>query len=78
MLKTTIRALNLAATGIGCPKIILCKIIYDSVGYYARQNMSGRIRIHFGPWIRIQRYKMMGKAEFNQQKSFITDFADQS
>ena len=27
---------------------------------------SGRIRIHLGPWIRIQRYKMKGKAEFNQ------------
>ena len=28
---------------------------------------SGRIRIHLGPWIQIQRYKMKGKAEFNQQ-----------
>ena len=33
------------------------------------------IRIHLGPWIRIQRYKMMGKVEFNQQKSnfFFTE-----
>ena len=34
---------------------------------------SGRIRIHFGPWIRIQRYKitnkMKGKADINQLKS---------
>ena len=33
------------------------------------------IRIHLGPWIRIQRYKitdkMKGKAEFNQQKYFF-------
>ena len=30
---------------------------------------SGRIRIHLWPWIRIRikRYKMKGKAEFNQQ-----------
>ena len=28
-----------------------------------------RIRIHFGPWIRIriQGYKIKGKAEFNEQ-----------
>ena len=39
----------------------------------ARNNLFAvmwiRIRIHLGPWIRIriQRYKMKGKAEFNQQ-----------
>ena len=34
----------------------------------------GRIRIHLGPWIRIriQRYKMKGKAEFNQLKVFFS------
>ena len=30
-----------------------------------------RIRIHLGPWIRIQRYKRGEKAEFNQQKPFF-------
>ena len=29
-----------------------------------------RIRIPLSPWIRIQRYKMQGKAEFNQQIFF--------
>ena len=34
---------------------------------------SGRVRIHLGPWIRIriQRYKMKGKAEFSQKKMFF-------
>ena len=32
---------------------------------------SGRLCIHLGPWIRIQRYTMKGKAEFNQQFVFF-------
>ena len=31
---------------------------------------SGRNRIHLGPWIRIQGYKMKGTAEFNQYPNF--------
>ena len=30
------------------------------------ESGSDRIRIPLGPWIRIQRYKMKGKAELNQ------------
>ena len=30
-----------------------------------------RIRIHLGPWIRIQGYNMKKKAEFNQQIFFF-------
>ena len=29
------------------------------------------IRIHLDPWIRIQRYRMEGKAEFSQKKVFV-------
>ena len=32
-----------------------------------REKGENWIRIHLGPWIRKQRYKMKGKAKFNQQ-----------
>ena len=39
-----------------------------------RGSGSGRIHIPFGPWIRIQRYKMKRKAEFNQPGFFFLYF----
>ena len=48
-------------------KKLSCVQIFNRAG-----SGSGRIRIHLGPWIRIQRYKTKGKAEFNQQLIFFS------
>ena len=51
---------------------------YISLGLFFFPLYTERKRIsyiytslHVGPWIQIQSYKMMGKAEFNQQKPFF-------
>ena len=35
------------------------------------------IRIHVGPWIRIQRYKMKAKAKFNEQFFLLFFFSQE-
>ena len=45
----------------------LCQYIAGYKNYQWCGTGTGRIRIHLGPWIRIQGYKLKGKAEFNQQ-----------
>ena len=51
-------------TQYSCNKTIIL-FIYDQWCW----SGSGRIRIHLGLWVRIQRYKMKEKTEFNQQNS---------
>ena len=56
-------------------KVFIVYLIYSLTKVMRKPLMWIRIRIHLGPWIRIQRYKitdkMKGKAEFNQQKSYF-------
>ena len=73
-------------TACFCATVAMFLLLYIIVNYQTNFHLtrkiihSGpvmwiRIRIHSGPWIRIQMYKFTdktkGKAEFNQQKSSL-------
>ena len=53
--------------------IYIHKLLYRHLLYLVGFFQVMLIRIHLGPWIRIQRYKMKGKAEFNQKIFFKSE-----